>query len=102
MFLHTLESHGVRARVFNENLQGGVGELPPVYPEVWVDDERDWDRARALVAQFERPVTRDQGLVRCRHCDEDNPATFEICWRCGTVIVQSEQAHGRAQEKEDR
>ena len=101
MLVHTLERHGVRARVFNENLQGGVGELPHIYPEVWIDDERDWEEARSLVRRFDRDVGPSKGVIRCPHCHEDNPATFEICWRCGTVIATSSEPHGREEEKED-
>jgi hypothetical protein len=100
MLVHALISHGVSARVFNENLQGGIGELPHVYPEVWIDDESDWDRARSLVGKFEQGVTPGKGGIRCPHCDEDNPATFEICWQCGTVIPPSTEPHGREKKKE--
>ena len=26
------------------------------------------------------------GVVFCRACGEENPATFEICWACGTAL----------------
>ena len=34
---------GIEAKVFNEKLQGGMGEIPftHAYPEVWIIDERD-------------------------------------------------------------
>jgi len=102
MLVHALESHGVPARVFNETLQGGVGELPHIYPEVWIDDESDWEEARSLVRRFDRNVTRNNGVIRCPHCHEDNPATFEICWQCGTVIATSSDQRGREEKNEDR
>lgn len=102
MLVDTLESHGIRARVLNESLQGGLGELPHIYPEVWIDDERDWEKARSLVSSFDRRVTRSKGSIRCPHCNEDNPSTFEICWQCGTMISPSNEPHGREEEKEDR
>lgn len=101
MLVHKLESHGVSARVLNESLQGGVGELPHIYPEVWIDDESDWASASALVRQFDRGVARNNGAVRCPRCHEDNPATFEICWQCGTVIPPSNEPDGREEEKEN-
>lgn len=101
MLVHTLASHGVSARVLNESLQGGVGELPHIWPEVWIDDERDWDRARSLVGKFDRAVTRNEGPIHCPHCHEENPATFEICWQCGTVIPPTDEPRGREEEKED-
>ncbi|MBS1269323.1 MAG: hypothetical protein MAG794_00272 [Gammaproteobacteria bacterium] len=94
LFAHSLETHGVRARVFNETLQGGVGELPHIYPEVWIEDEGDWDRARSLVRQFERDVTRTSGVNRCPKCQEDNPSSFEICWQCGAVVSTINDTNG--------
>lgn len=101
MLVHTLESHGVSARVLNESLQGGVGELPHIWPEVWIDDERDWEEARSLVRAFDRDVTRNKESIRCPHCHEDNPATFELCWQCGTVIPPTDEPHGRQEEEEN-
>lgn len=101
LLTHSLEAAGVRARVFNESLQGGVGELPHVYPEVWIEDENDWERARSLVEKFERSVTRNKGVVRCPQCHEENPGTFEICWQCGTAIALLNESHG-CDEEEDR
>lgn len=101
MLVHALESHGVKARVFNESLQGGIGELPHIYPEVWIEDESDWDEARSLVRSFDRDVTRNKGVARCPRCHEDNPATFEICWQCGAVIPPSNDPHGCEEEKEN-
>ncbi len=99
LVVHSLEAHGVMARVFYENLQGGVGELPHIYPEVWIEDESDWQQARALVRKFERDVNRSKGVVRCPHCHEENPASFEICWQCGTALPV-EGPHGSEEEKE--
>lgn len=100
LLTYSLESNGIWARVFNESLQGGVGELPHVYPEVWIEDDNDWERARSLVEKFERGVTRNKGVVRCPQCYEENPGTFEICWQCGTAIAPLNETHGRDETKE--
>ena len=75
---------GIAVRIFNENAQGGLGELPfgEVYPEVWLEQERDLDQARAIVANFER-APLDTGSVFCGACSEENPGNFELCWKCG-------------------
>lgn len=75
---------GIEARVFNENLQGGLGEIPfmHAWPEVWVMDERDVERAREVIRLIERPAGCT-GTVACPRCHEDNPANFQICWSCG-------------------
>ena len=43
-----LQEHNIDCHVFNENLQGGVGEIPFVqaYPEIWLGREEDESRAR--------------------------------------------------------
>ena len=82
-----LAQAGIEARVFNENAQGGMGEIPftHAYPEVWVMDERDLTRAAALVGQFDRPAA-PAGALRCPHCGEESPGNFQVCWSCGQAI----------------
>jgi hypothetical protein len=85
---HLLAAHGIKAHVFNENMQGAVGEVPvdSALPQVWVDDERDEPRARELLRQNEIDRSR-QGSHFCRKCQEENPATFELCWNCGASLA---------------
>lgn len=87
LMLGLLEQHGIEARVFNENAQGGVGEIPftHAYPEIWLVDERDFTRGRELVDRYqaaETPVAE----VLCAACGERNPDNFEICWHCGKPL----------------
>jgi hypothetical protein len=81
-----LLQHGVPAHVLNEHLQGAVGELPPdaALLQVWIERTADRDRARDLLARHERDRERT-GARWCRHCGEENPPAFELCWRCGGV-----------------
>jgi hypothetical protein len=82
-----LAMNGIRAHVFNENMQGAVGEVPvdSALPQLWIEDERDEERALALLRRNE--VERNQpGSYFCRTCKEENPATFELCWNCGTGL----------------
>jgi hypothetical protein len=82
-----LAQAGIDARVFNENAQGGMGEIPftHAYPEVWIVDEGDAPRARELIRQFERPGP-PAAAVRCPACAEDNPGNFQLCWNCGESL----------------
>ena len=85
MVVDQLRAAGIEARVFNENAQGGLGELPftHAYPEVWVMKEGDWKRAREVVVAYERGCETDAGaVVRCPDCGEENPANFQLCWNC--------------------
>ncbi len=83
--VRTLLAHaGIEARVFNENAQGGMGEIPftHAWPEVWIMDESAGPRAREVIRLFERPGM-DLPTLRCPSCDEASPGNFELCWNCG-------------------
>ena len=86
--LGLLASSGIKARVLNANAQGGLGEIPftSAYPELWLEDARDAARARTIIAEFERPQ-RGDAQRRCPSCREENPARFEVCWKCGSVMT---------------
>jgi hypothetical protein len=82
-----LDQAGIEAHVFNENAQGGVGQLPVMEacPQIWIVNERDLQRARQLLEAFEHmPAIRSN--LRCEQCAEDNPTTFQLCWNCGSSL----------------
>ena len=90
LLLHMLRAEGIAARVFNENAQGGVGELPftHTYPEIWVEEEGDIQAARMVIQHFEDSLRgSDGGAVTCPHCDEENPDSFDVCWNCSTPLI---------------
>lgn len=80
-----LRSQGIDAVIKNETLQTGLGELPFVemWPEIWLMQARDWDKAHELLAGFISGKTI--GEWRCPICGEQNPDTFELCWVCAKV-----------------
>jgi hypothetical protein len=86
LVLHLLESEGIDARVFNENLQGALGDIPftHAYPEVWIESDRDFELARRIIKARER--TPSTGAVTCENCSEENPRNFQLCWNCGEAI----------------
>lgn len=83
-----LATEGIPARIFNTNAQGGLGEIPFInaYPQVWVDDEGDFSRARAVVERLERPAP-ETAARSCHACGEENPGAFEVCWACGAELT---------------
>jgi len=87
MIQDLLEQAGIETHVFNENAQGGVGEIPFVhtYPEIWLVDEDDLTRARDVIRDYENPVT-DTSSRQCPQCGEMNPGDFQLCWNCGREI----------------
>jgi len=87
LILHRLQEAGINAKVFNENAQGGVGELPftHTYPEIWLEQTDDVVAARRIIKEFEQAETIS-GTRKCRHCGEENPANFEVCWQCNSLL----------------
>ena len=79
-----LAQAGIDARVFNENAQSVMGEIPfhQAWPEVWIMDEGDAKQALDLIRQIEQPQGRSSPAF-CPHCHEENPANFQTCWNCG-------------------
>lgn len=89
LLLHRLERAGIEARVLNEHAHGGVGEIPftHAYPEVWLVEPADAERAVVIVKEHEHErATPAEAARACRICREDNPGNFDVCWRCGAPL----------------
>ena len=86
-----LESRGVRARIFNANASSALGELPleASLPQLWVERDDEAARAKDLIDTYFRK-TPTGPPVRCPHCGEENPGSFELCWNCGRTLDGSE------------
>ena len=56
-----LNEAGLKATLRNADLASLAGGLPlsATLPTIWLDDENDWDRGRAIVDQFEERRTTD-------------------------------------------
>ncbi|HEX8011442.1 MAG TPA: hypothetical protein VF814_10970 [Casimicrobiaceae bacterium] len=87
LLLHRLQHAGIHAHVFNEHMQSIVGDVPPdvAQPQVWLERPADRPRAEAVLAAL-RAERAQTGSLRCKHCGEDNPANFEICWKCARSL----------------
>ena len=85
-----LASEGITTSLKNENLQSGVGELPFVemWPELWLLNLHDLDRARQVLNDFVNRTTVSDWV--CTICDERNPGSFEICWACSETLPDDE------------
>lgn len=77
-----LAQRGIVCELRNEFAAGALGELAPidVWPELWVQDDRDYDIAR-------RWIEADQSQAEghdwfCGQCGEQNAASFDHCWAC--------------------
>ena len=87
LVLHRLQQAGIEAHVFNEHAQSIVGDVPPevAQPQVWLEDGADRPRAEAVLAAMRAERART-GTIWCPNCREENPANFELCWKCGKSL----------------
>ncbi|MFZ5481548.1 MAG: putative signal transducing protein [Myxococcota bacterium] len=76
-----LVAGGVDARLRGEGRPSIAGEipLPDALVEVVVDGTQ-FLRAKALLAAVEDEAAGPDWTCGC---GEENPATFEVCWKCG-------------------
>ncbi len=84
-FKNVLESEGIASQIRNEFLGGIAGEMPlqEVWPELWVINEMDYDRAKQLI---DAAITDESPSApwKCRRSGEENEGQNAACWNCGT------------------
>lgn len=70
--------------VKNRLLFGASGELPPTecWPEVWVMEDGDEDRAREIIEAVTAAGEEGPGWT-CPGCGEQLDPVFTQCWNCG-------------------
>lgn len=93
-----LAGEGIASAVRNRFLSGAIGELPAFdcWPELWLLDESQLQRARELIDQALSPAADDAEDWNCGVCGEANTAAFEVCWRCGDERPRPSAAAARA------
>jgi hypothetical protein len=82
---NVLEANGIECVLRNQLIGAGMGELPPIecWPEVWVVDDADVERARQLIAaEADEPSPSEGEPWRCSRCGEQVDAVFAQCWNC--------------------
>ena len=83
-YRNLLESEGIEAFIKNEHLGSILGEMPfqEVWPELWVRNDIDLDRARQLI---DGTITDESPSEpwNCKACGEENEGQFGACWSCG-------------------
>ena len=81
---NVLEANGIPCVLRNEFLNAGFGCLPPLWgwPEVWVANDSDAERARQLIAEATGTPDSATEPWRCRHCGEEVDGIFAQCWNC--------------------
>lgn len=81
-----LEHHGMLVRIFGDGLSSGVGELPADVLQVEIQVEQGYrELARRLISEYEEYARKERFAADrwfCQECKEENPAEFDMCWKC--------------------
>jgi len=83
-----LESNDIATFMKNQFGTSGAGELPfvEVIPQLWVLNEADVDRARALITELHKPDSQKQlHGWDCPGCGTPQEAVFTQCWKCSSA-----------------
>lgn len=77
-----LESSGLTVQLKGESLQGALGEIPftDTQVSVWVYDIK-LPHAQEILLEYQESKTNGPKW-RCQHCQQLNPANFDVCWSC--------------------
>jgi len=83
-----LEANGISTFMKNRFGTAGSGELPwvEVVPQLWVLNDADEQRARALISELSNPdeESRHEKWV-CSECGTPQEAAFTHCWKCSAA-----------------
>lgn len=87
-YKNLLQSEGISAFVRNEHFASIMGEIPfqEVWPELWIENDLDFDRAKQLIDSAVLAEESDQAVWICSHCQADNEGQFAACWKCGEAL----------------
>jgi rubrerythrin len=88
-----LESNDIATFMKNQFGTSGAGELPfvEVIPQLWVLNEADSDRARALIKELHNPKKAEQPQAwNCAKCGTAQEAAFTHCWKCSSARPSAE------------
>lgn len=77
-----MEQADIACMIKNEFAGSGSGEIPhfETWPELWVINEEDFDKAQAILTQIEDNSWHNEWT--CNFCQEKNADSFEYCWNC--------------------
>jgi len=85
--LDELQAAGVRAIIKGSMLAGAVGELPTAgLISIWIEGEAQYDRARQVLAIYEKARNEPMSVRYCGHCGEACEGHFSCCWHCGRPL----------------
>lgn len=83
-YRNLLHSEGIPAFIRNEYLGAIVGEIPfeEVWPELWVKNDLDYDRALQLIDSEALASESPAAPWKCSGCGTEIEGQFSVCWNC--------------------
>ena len=87
-----LEIEGIHCQIKNEMLSRLAGEIPftECAPQLWLQDERDLERAKQVLKEFGRGGAAAP-TWQCPNCNEMLEGQFSACWHCGALRQDADQ-----------
>lgn len=84
-FKSVLDDEGIRTFIKNANASSLMGEVPytEVWPEIWVLNDHDAERAGVLINELERSRVEHVAPWLCPECETYVEDGFSECWNCG-------------------
>lgn len=84
-YKNLLAAEGIRTEIRNQYLGSILGEMPfgETWPEIWVANDLDFDRATQLITSVESESPSE--AWRCKRCGEENEGQFAACWNCSAA-----------------
>lgn len=80
-----LDKSGIPNTIRNQQASTLAGAVPfaEVFPELWVLQDEDYDRAVMVMEDEPQHHGEDQSDWVCGSCGENNGYEFTECWKCG-------------------
>ncbi len=87
-YRNLVQAEGIACFVRNENLGSVLGEIPypEIWPELWVRNDLEADRAREIIREAQQDAGETGPGWRCPGCREENEYQFAVCWNCGRPL----------------
>lgn len=93
-----LEEAGIPTCLKNVDSSAAMGLAPfsEVYPELWVANEVDYERALEVLEPYYQQAAEEAHLPawRCPSCGAEVEGTFGECWKCGALRPKGTDEEG--------
>tara|TARA_B100001250_G_C19523064_1_gene666845 strand:- start:177 stop:488 length:312 start_codon:yes stop_codon:yes gene_type:complete len=83
---HKLNQLNIKSYFIGSNLHMAIGELPleALYVKIFVDDDQYY-KAHDFIRDYKESIDIDiNEYWVCTGCEEESPASLDLCWKCFT------------------